>query len=94
MIHGTTELISSCDNNKHDISVREAAGNRVSHWQVFQGVLYVWGGDASHASTTVLWCVSHKDVNDEIMADPLNAHVEARKQRRAGLQDHRGYAVR
>jgi len=91
VIHGTNELVSSCDNsffapaahpeqttnknwphvdhNKHDFSTCDDEGVPLSDWEVFQGVLYVWGSDNSHASTTVLWCGSHADVYDEIMAD-------------------------
>uniref|UniRef100_A0A7S0FFM3 Phytanoyl-dioxygenase n=1 Tax=Pyrodinium bahamense TaxID=73915 RepID=A0A7S0FFM3_9DINO len=57
------------DHNMHDASIWDDDGQPVSQWEVFQGLLYVWGSERQHASTTVLWCGSHRDVYEELMAD-------------------------
>eukprot|EP00755_Sulcionema_specki_P006040 Sspe_Gene.34391::Locus_16722_Transcript_1_1_Confidence_1.000_Length_1500::g.34391::m.34391 len=39
-------------------------------WKCVQGVLYVWGSDHPGASTTVVCPGTHREVYDEMMADP------------------------
>jgi len=57
------------DHNKHDYSEYDDEGVPISEWEVYQGLLYVWGANTSHASTTVVWTGSHRDVYEELMAD-------------------------
>lgn len=86
VLHGTADLVSSCDNafvanasqpmaqsnknwphvdqNDHDARIPSA------EWNVYQGILYVWGSDTEHASTTVIWPGSHKVCYGDYMADP------------------------
>lgn len=57
------------DHNKHDCFIYDDDGTPLSDWDVYQGLLYVWGSDSPQSSTTVLWCGSHTDIYEEIMAD-------------------------
>jgi hypothetical protein len=57
------------DQNDHDARVQ------CSEWDVYQGLLYVWGSTTSHASTTVIWPDSHKEPYADYMSDP---NVQAR----------------
>lgn len=92
VIHGTSDLVSSCDNpffsppaseeqhqnrswphvdhNFHDKRFFDSDGNAVGDWAVFQGILYVWSSESSHASTTVVLPGSHGDAYDAMMHDP------------------------
>lgn len=56
------------DHNIHDGSIFDANDVPISQWDVYQGVLYVWGSNVPRASTTVVWCGSHKGVYDQMMA--------------------------
>jgi len=38
-------------------------------WPCFQGVLYVWPSEGEHASTTVIWPGSHREVYKRLMQD-------------------------
>merc|ERR1712241_77891 len=71
----------------HDTSVRDADGVPISQWEVFQGLLYVWGSEEQHASTTVLWCGSHRDVYSELMADTTMQNRGQRGVHFSRLQD-------
>lgn len=57
------------DHNNNDNSIFDEDGVPVSEWEVYQGLLYVWGCTSPHSSTTALWCGSHREVYDEMMAD-------------------------
>lgn len=92
IIHGTEELVSSCDNpffapsgqqerhenpawphvdhNRHDKRFFDDQGLAIGDWEVFQGILYVWSSEESHASTTVVLPGSHLDEYAALMADP------------------------
>lgn len=92
IVHGTRELVSSCDNpffatpareeqhqnkswphvdhNLHDRRLFDEDGHAVGDWVVFQGLLYVWSSENSHASTTVVLPGSHRDAYDAMMHDP------------------------
>merc|ERR1711963_886365 len=81
VIHGTKDLVSSCDNpffapasrpqrqentswphvdqNASDQRFCDDEGKAVGDWEVFQGILYVWSSESSHASTTVVQPGSH-----------------------------------
>jgi len=66
------------DHNEHDSRFKDPSGVELKHWEVYQGVLYVWSCTEDHASSTVVWPGSHKDVYQTIMADA--------KVQRQGLQ--------
>jgi len=109
IIHGTQELVSSCDNsffapashgeqhtnkswphvdiNIHDASIWDEDGLPLSQWEVFQGLLYVWSSEQAHASTTVVWCGSHREVYDELMADRLMSDRGSRGTHFSRFQD-------
>lgn len=57
------------DQNVHDARFTDDMGVPVGEWEVYQGLVYVWSSDTACASTTVLWCGSHTDVYNELMAD-------------------------
>jgi len=59
------------DHNVHDMRFSDESGVPLGQWDVFQGLLYVWGSAQTHASTTVLWCGSHREVYDEIVEDEV-----------------------
>jgi hypothetical protein len=59
------------DHNAHDMRFSDESGTPLGQWDVFQGLLYVWGSEQTHASTTVLWCGSHREVYDEIVEDEV-----------------------
>lgn len=85
-LHDTSDLCSSCDNsfvaNKHQAEASENKSwphvDQNDHdtrlpckdWDVYQGLLYVWSSQGSHASTTVVWPTSHKAPYADYMADP------------------------
>jgi hypothetical protein len=52
------------DQNDHDARVP------CRDWNVYQGLLYAWGSESTHASTTVVWPSSHKEAYQVYMADP------------------------
>merc|ERR1719382_371125 len=92
VLHGTADLVSSCDNpffspsareeqmdnkswphvdhNAHDSRFFDEDGVRVGDWDVFQGLLYVWSSESTHASTTVVLPGSHRDPYETMMRDP------------------------
>lgn len=85
ILHGTTDLVSSCDNafvanatqaevttNKYWPHVdQNDHETRINcrEWNVYQGLLYVWSSQANHASTTVVWPESQKGPYELYMAD-------------------------
>jgi len=88
IIHGTTELVSSCDNtffapegqeaareNKvwphsdHNSNVEDWDCPGLGDWEVYQGILYVWGSQGEHASTTVVLPESHRTAYPLMMQD-------------------------
>lgn len=58
------------DHNRHDVQFYDEDGLCMSDWEVYQGIVYVWDATTSHASTTVVWCGSHLDAYNALMADP------------------------
>lgn len=57
------------DQNVHDRRVFDEHGQGIGEWGVFQGLLYIWSAEASHASATALLPGSHLEAYDELMAD-------------------------
>mmetsp|Transcript_130425 Transcript_130425/g.260216 ORF Transcript_130425/g.260216 Transcript_130425/m.260216 type:complete len:454 (-) Transcript_130425:121-1482(-) len=86
VLHETSNLCASCDNsfvaNIHQAEVTKNKSwphvdqndhdTRIpcSDWEVYQGNLYIWSSQGSHASTTVVWPGSHKAAYADYMADP------------------------
>lgn len=62
-------LIPHVDQNGHDIGHKDERGRLLGEWEVFQGLLYVWGSTMERASTTAVWPGSHKAVYQAIMKD-------------------------
>lgn len=60
------------DQNDHDERIP------CKQWEVYQGILYVWSSEATHASTTVVWPGSHKEAYAQYMSDPRIATRIAR----------------
>lgn len=58
------------DHNCHDNRFFDAQGCVVGRWEVFQGLLYVWSSEGTHASTTVVLPGSHRTLYDALMQDP------------------------
>merc|ERR1712232_810469 len=52
------------DQNDHDTRLP------CKEWDVYQGLVYVWSSEDTHASTTVLWPESHLAPYADYMADP------------------------
>ena len=75
VLHGTTDLVSSCDNAFAATNQPEEQTNKnwphvdqndhdervpCRDWSIYQGILYLWSSETSHASTTVVWPGSEK----------------------------------
>lgn len=58
------------DHNCHDKRFYDDNGIAVSDWEVYQGLLYVWSSEQTHASTTVVLPCSHLDIYIAMMSDP------------------------
>uniref|UniRef100_A0A7S1RF61 Phytanoyl-CoA dioxygenase n=1 Tax=Alexandrium catenella TaxID=2925 RepID=A0A7S1RF61_ALECA len=58
------------DHNSNDRRLYDDLGQAVGDWEVYQGLLYVWGSESSRASTTVVLPGSHRTAYPAIMADP------------------------
>jgi len=58
------------DHNLHDRRFFDEDGHAVGDWDVFQGLLYVWSSESTHASTTVVLPGSHRDTYVAMMRDP------------------------
>lgn len=85
VLHGTAELVVSVDNSfvSHVTQPEEQSNKSWPHvdqndhatdvpckdWDVYQGILYLWGCESSHASTTVIWPRSHTEPYKLYMAD-------------------------
>lgn len=52
------------DQNLHDNRFFDDEGVPAGQWDVYQGILYVWSSQSSHASTTVVLPGSHLAYND------------------------------
>eukprot|EP00930_Biecheleria_cincta_P086552 TRINITY_DN75825_c0_g1_i1.p1 TRINITY_DN75825_c0_g1~~TRINITY_DN75825_c0_g1_i1.p1 ORF type:complete len:447 (-),score=81.06 TRINITY_DN75825_c0_g1_i1:252-1520(-) len=85
VLHGTSDLVSSCDNAfVANATEPETDSNKwwphvdqndhdtrlaCSSWDIYQGLAYIWSSAGNHASTTVVWPESHVAYAD-YMADP------------------------
>lgn len=58
------------DQNSNDRRYYDGEGTPVGDWDVWQGILYVWSSQDSHASTTVVLPGSHRTLYDDMMKDP------------------------
>lgn len=92
-LHGTNELVSSCDNSfVANKSSQQATTNKywphvdindnvaeVRDWDVFQGLVYVWSSHSLRSSTTVIWPSSHKrEIFDVYTNDPKTRRAASR----------------
>lgn len=62
-------VLAHVDQNAYDDRFKDERGRNLGEWDVYQGILYVWGSVEEHASTTVVWPGSHKAPYDTMMAD-------------------------
>lgn len=85
VLHGTSDLVSSCDNAfVANTTQPETNSNKwwphvdqndhdtrlpCSSWDIYQGLAYIWSSEGNHASTTVVWPESNLAYPD-YMADP------------------------
>eukprot|EP00927_Polykrikos_kofoidii_P073430 TRINITY_DN69469_c0_g1_i1.p1 TRINITY_DN69469_c0_g1~~TRINITY_DN69469_c0_g1_i1.p1 ORF type:complete len:450 (+),score=67.70 TRINITY_DN69469_c0_g1_i1:66-1352(+) len=95
LIHGTTDLVSSCDNSfvsNHLQSMAVTNSNwphvdqndnetrfPCKEWDVYQGLLYVWSSESAHASTTVVWPESHKSYDDYVLDPNIKRRISEGK---------------
>lgn len=86
LIYDSTDLVVSCDNPFAANDTQEEQTENgcwphvdqnihdtrfpVAEWNVYQGLLYVWSSESSHASTTTVWPCSHLDSYRACMSDP------------------------
>eukprot|EP00411_Alexandrium_monilatum_P102678 CAMPEP_0175784934 /NCGR_PEP_ID=MMETSP0097-20121207/79070_1 /TAXON_ID=311494 /ORGANISM="Alexandrium monilatum, Strain CCMP3105" /LENGTH=324 /DNA_ID=CAMNT_0017095833 /DNA_START=96 /DNA_END=1067 /DNA_ORIENTATION=+ len=61
------------DHNAHDRRIFDDLGEVVGDWEVYQGLLYAWGCEGSHASTTAVLPGSHQTAYSSMMEDPAIA---------------------
>lgn len=57
------------DQNAHDARFIDETGQGMGDWESFQGILYIWGSPAEHASTTIVWPGSHTTAWPAMMSD-------------------------